>query len=199
MYQNIICDPPYGIRAGARKTGSRLDTPRPILDEHRHDHIAQTKPYPVSDVMADLLDVSARTLVLGGRLVYIIPSMTDFDPLTDLPRHDCLECIHICYQPLQTNLGRRVVTMKKIRDYDESLRSKYLSGTWVNGPESAEKCANIREKLIEMARLKPGYEEKSDLRRKKRKARKEELKKMKRLEISSKREKEDISLDEIHS
>lgn len=181
-----MCDPPYGIRAGARKSGSRLDQPRPVLEEHRHDHIAQTKPYAVSDVMADLLDVSARTLVMGGRLVYIIPSMTDFDPKTDLPRHDCLECIHICYQPLQINLGRRMVTMKKVREYDESQRENYLAKTWVNGPESAEKCANIREKLIEAARLKPGYEEKSELRRKKRKAKKEELKKMKRLEISCK-------------
>ena len=43
FYDAIICDPPYGIRAGARKTGSRLETPRPIADKHRHDHIAQTK------------------------------------------------------------------------------------------------------------------------------------------------------------
>ena len=38
LYDAIVCDPPYGIRAGARKTGSKLDEPRPILDEHRHDH-----------------------------------------------------------------------------------------------------------------------------------------------------------------
>ena len=134
--------------------------------------------------MADLLDVSARTLVLGGRLVYIIPSMTDFDPKVDLPQHDCLECIHICYQPLQTHLGRRMVTMKKCREYNENQREQYLAKTWVNGPESADKCANIREKLIEMAKLKPGYEEKSEFRKKKRKARKEEMKRMKKIDIS---------------
>lgn len=184
MYQSIVCDPPYGIRAGARKTGSKLEKPRPVLDEHRHDHIAQTKPYAVSDVMADLMDVSARTLIMGGRLVYIIPSMTDFDPLVDLPRHDCLECVHICYQPLGINLGRRMVTMKKVREYDEKIREDYLQRTWVNGPESAEKCANIREKLMEIARSRPGYEEKNQFRKKKRKERKEELKKMKKLDIS---------------
>ena len=112
LYDAIICDPPYGIRAGARKTGSRLDKPRPILEEHRHDHIAQTKPYAVSDVMSDLLDVAARTLVMGGRLVYIIPSFSDFDEDSDLPRHECLKTVHICYQPLSAELGRRVVASK---------------------------------------------------------------------------------------
>lgn len=68
------CDPPYGIRAGARKTGSRIDKPRPIPEEHRHDHTPKTKPYAVSDVMSDLLDMAARTLVISGRLVYVIPS-----------------------------------------------------------------------------------------------------------------------------
>lgn len=43
LYDAIVCDPPYGIRAGARKCGSRLEEPRAVLEEHRHDHIAQTK------------------------------------------------------------------------------------------------------------------------------------------------------------
>lgn len=43
IYDAIVCDPPYGIRAGARKSGSRRENPHPILDEHRSDHIAQTR------------------------------------------------------------------------------------------------------------------------------------------------------------
>jgi len=77
-----------------------------------------------------------------------------------------------------------MVTMKKVREYDEKIREDYLQRTWVNGPESAEKCANIREKLMEIARSRPGYEEKNQFRKKKRKERKEELKKMKKLDIS---------------
>ena len=110
LYDAIVCDPPYGIHAGARQTGSRREETRPVLDEHRRDHIAQTKPYPVSDVMADLLDMAARTLVMNGRLVYIIPSFKDFDVNTDLPQHECLELVHVCYQPLSLELGRRMVT-----------------------------------------------------------------------------------------
>jgi tRNA (guanine10-N2)-methyltransferase len=179
LYDAIICDPPYGIRAGARKTGSRLDQPRAVLDEHRGDHIAQTKPYPVSDVMSDLLDVAARTLCLGGRLVYVIPSFASFDEATDLPRHECLECVHSCYQPLSVELGRRIVVMKKVSDYDPSKRDKYLETMWVNGKESAEKCANLRDKILEHAKQKPGYEEKAAIRRGKRKATKEAKKKAK--------------------
>ncbi|KAL7489850.1 hypothetical protein ACHAW6_015566 [Cyclotella cf. meneghiniana] len=180
MFDAIVTDPPYGIRAGAKKTGSRREEVRPILDEHRYDHVAQTKPYAVSDVMADLLNVSAMTLVMGGRLVYVIPSMLDFDENIDLPRHECLRLVSVCYQPLQTELGRRTVTMEKIKEYDNNNRDLYIQQTWINGRESAEKVANIRERLLEAARKKPGYEEKAAIRKQKRKATKEAKKKAKR-------------------
>jgi len=177
IYDAIVTDPPYGIRAGARKSGTKEERVRAIPEDRRYDHIAQTKVYPVSDVMGDLLDVSARTLVMGGRLVYIIPSMRDFDVDKDLPNHECLEIVHICYQPLQIELGRRVVVMQKVKEYDPSMKERYLSSVWVNGPESAEKCANIRERLIEAAKLKPGYEEKAAYRKKRRQQTREEKKK----------------------
>jgi len=178
-FDAIVCDPPYGIRAGARQSGSRLEEVKPVLEEHRHDHIPQTKPYPVSDVMADLLDVAAQVLHVHGRLVYIIPSMNDFEVNTDLPSHPCLKLVHCCYQPLQMHLGRRVVAMEKIKEYDESQRESYKSSAWVNGPESAEKVANIRERIIEEARKIPGYVEKCAYRAKKRKIKKEENKRQK--------------------
>ena len=40
----------------------------------------------------------------------------------------------------------------------------------MNGVESAEKVANIREKLMEAAKKKPGYEVKAAIRKQKRKA-----------------------------
>lgn len=181
LFDAIVTDPPYGIRAGARKSGSRKGGEvRPISDEHRYDHVAQTRPYAVSDVMSDLLNVAAMTLKMGGRLVYVIPSMSDFDERVDLPRHDCLRLDYVCYQPLQTEYGRRTVTMKKIKEYDENKRIQYLENIWVNGAESAEKVANIRERLIEAAKTKPGYEEKALRRKATRKATKDEKKRAKR-------------------
>ena len=181
LFDAIVTDPPYGIRAGARKSGSRKGGDvRPISDEHRYDHVAQTCPYAVSNVMSDLLNVAAMTLKMGGKLVYVIPSMSDFDERVDLPRHDCLALNYVCYQPLQMEYGRRTVTMEKIKEYDEKKRCHYLENAWVNGAESAEKVANIRERLIEAAKTKPGYQEKFDRRKEKRKSTKEERKKAKR-------------------
>jgi tRNA (guanine10-N2)-methyltransferase len=194
LFDSIVTDPPYGIRAGARKSGSRKEGEvRPISDEHRHDHIAQTRPYVVSDVMSDLLNVAAMTLRLGGRLCYVIPSMQDFNESEDLPRHDCLRLVSVCYQPLQTELGRRTVTMEKVREYEEDKRDEYVKNTWVNGPESADKVANIREKLIEAAKKKPDYEEKAAIRKQKRKATKLAKQKAKRAAMEAKEEDEDNS------
>jgi tRNA (guanine10-N2)-methyltransferase len=179
LYDAIVTDPPYGIRAGARRSGSCRDNPRAIPDERRHDHIAQTKPYPVSDVMADLLDMAARTLVSGGRLVYIIPSLKDFSE-DDLPRHPCLKLSHVCYQPLSLELGRRMIAMQKVTSYDPSARETYLSNTWKNGVESAEKCANLKAKIIEAAKQKPDYKEKAAARKQKRKENKEARKQAKK-------------------
>ena len=55
-----------------------------------------------------------------------------------------------------------------------------MENAWVNGAESAEKVANIRERLIEAAKTKPGYQEKFERRKEKRKSTKEERKKAKR-------------------
>ena len=130
--------------------------------------------------MADLVDMAARTLVMGGRLVYIIPSFSDFDEDADLPRHPCLRNVHICYQPLSTeDLGRRMVAMEKIAEYDPSKREEYLEAVWLNGPESAEKCANIRAKILEAAKQKPGYEKKLAVRKQKRRETKMARKKRK--------------------
>lgn len=185
LYDCIITDPPYGIRAGARRSGSKLENPKPVEEEWRHDHIAQTKPYAVADVMADLLDMAARTLVMTGRLVYVIPSFsTDFSIEDDLPQHPCLELTHCCYQPFTSELGRRVVTMKKIGVYDETRQNEYLAAVWKNGIESAEKCANIREKILESAKKKPRYEERLAIRKEKRKKTRD-AKKLAKLKLNS--------------
>lgn len=42
LYDAIVCDPPYGIRAGARKSGSKRNVIKPVVD--RHDHMAPVVP-----------------------------------------------------------------------------------------------------------------------------------------------------------
>ncbi|KAJ1490434.1 hypothetical protein T484DRAFT_1777129 [Baffinella frigidus] len=51
MFDAIICDPPYGVRAGARKTGTCKEVTKPIPEELKRDHIPGTVPYGIADVM----------------------------------------------------------------------------------------------------------------------------------------------------
>jgi len=88
---------------------------------------------------------------MGGRLVYIIPSIVDFDEDTDLPRHPCLKLQEVCFQPLQISLGRRMVVMVKTVKYNANELPAYRSFCWKNGPESADKVANLRDKLLEIS------------------------------------------------
>jgi hypothetical protein len=41
------------------------------------DYYPPTKPYEMSEVLSDLLEFAARFLVLGGRLVYWLPTVVD--------------------------------------------------------------------------------------------------------------------------
>lgn len=59
--------------------------------------------------------VAAQTLVLGGRLCYLLASTWDFDLSRDLPRHPCLQLSHHSVQGLTQLLCRRLITMTKVR------------------------------------------------------------------------------------
>lgn len=126
MFDAIVTDPPYGIRAGAKKSGKKDGVPYAISDDRRDDHIPTTQSYPVDEVMLDLLHTAARTLVSGGRLVYLIPTTYDFT-VNDLPVHPCLEFVQICEQPLSTRHGRRCVVMEKTRPYTMELEEEYAA------------------------------------------------------------------------
>ncbi|CAN0074415.1 unnamed protein product, partial [Phaeothamnion confervicola] len=116
VYDAIVCDPPYGLRAGARKSGAAKPNAHPI--RNRETFIPQTQTYPVGDVLVDLLDVAGRSLVVRGRLCYLLPSTWDFDIETDLPRHPCLRLIHHSVQGLSQKICRRMITMEKTQAYD---------------------------------------------------------------------------------
>eukprot|EP01037_Dinobryon_pediforme_P018667 gene18667-18965_t len=96
FFDVIVTDPPYGIRAGAKKSGELLYR---IDEERRKDHIPAVQPYPVEEVMLDLLHTAATSLVCGGVLTYLIPTTYDFGT-EDLPVHPCLNLLQVCHQPL---------------------------------------------------------------------------------------------------
>ena len=127
-YDAIVCDPPYGIRAGARKEGSKRAAVKAIPADKRHDHIPQTQPYGATELMTELLDNAARLLRPGGRLVYLLPCTSDFLD-AELPVHPCLRVAANCEQRLTVHLSRRLVTMVKDAPYDPARSDEYMAFT----------------------------------------------------------------------
>jgi tRNA G10 N-methylase Trm11 len=151
LFDAIICDPPYGIRAGARRgaaeggaaeggageggaaQGGAAEmtvataagagaTPLPAPKE------AFREAYAQGDVMADLLALAARALTLGGRLVYLLPSLHGDGKEggaggggggRQLPEHPCLRLVACSEQPLTASYVRLLVTMEKVRQFEE--------------------------------------------------------------------------------
>ena len=78
VFDAIVSDPPYGVRAGARRSGRKEGAEvKPVSDEWRQCHIPASQQYDVEDAVDDLLDMAAKTLRLKGRLVYLLPTTTE--------------------------------------------------------------------------------------------------------------------------
>lgn len=127
MFDAIICDPPYGVRAGGRKSGGRkllkgVVDPYTVPDDKRTNHIPSTAPYSLVECVHDLLDLAARMLVMGGRLVYFYPVLREEDsPDPTFPDHPCFEQVATCEQILSYRYSRVLLTMVKVAPYTEDV------------------------------------------------------------------------------
>ncbi|PWA40741.1 DNA methylase, N-6 adenine-specific, conserved site-containing protein [Artemisia annua] len=96
MSDAIICDPPYGVRAGGRKSGA--------------------------ECVHDLLDLATKMLVMGGYLVYFYQELRDSDTLdVNFRKHPCFKLIVGCEQMLSYRYGRVLLTMVKIAPYTDEI------------------------------------------------------------------------------
>ncbi|OMJ10847.1 tRNA (guanine(10)-N2)-methyltransferase [Smittium culicis] len=140
----IITDPPYGVRAGAKKLGRKsgndpvkslqLVDGGEIPNHLRQDYYPPTCEYEMSNVIVDLLTLAAKVLVVGGRLVFWLPTVTDEYKDSDIPAHPSLTLIANSEQ----NFGswsRRLITMEKIAEFIPNNSSNY-SATSAN-PQSS--------------------------------------------------------------
>ncbi|KAJ1981052.1 hypothetical protein H4R34_002225 [Dimargaris verticillata] len=127
-FDAIVTDPPYGVRAGAkrlgRKTGLNPDISFRVIDgqlnHQRDDYYPPTIPYEMSEVLVDLLEFAARHLAKGGRLVYWLPTVVDEYTVEDVPLHPCLALVANSEQPFGS-WSRRLITMEKVRDWEPTL------------------------------------------------------------------------------
>jgi len=149
-FDAIVTDPPYGIRAHARKSGQPEDDQRAIPEEFRDCHIARTQVYRAGDVMRDLLRLAAQTLVVGGRLVYLLPTTVDFVP-EEVPYHPCLRLLDTCDQRLGMVLARRCVIMQKTAPYEAAKEAEYaaaIAASEATAEALGVHCDAIEERLL---------------------------------------------------
>jgi len=111
---SIITDPPYGIRASARKTKAIAELPFVPINPNRYP---ETEIYANDQVLCDLLDFAAQFLRVGGRLVYWLPTLPDVFSTNDIPHHPSLKIQHYSAQKL-CGWDRVLITMQKCGPYD---------------------------------------------------------------------------------
>ena len=87
FFDAIVCDPPYGIRAGAKKSGSSQKKIHRVVNQPHH--IPKTQAYDVDDILDEMIDNAARMLRVKGRLVFLLPACVGMS-LKELPVHPCL-------------------------------------------------------------------------------------------------------------
>uniref|UniRef100_A0A2I3H8M1 tRNA (guanine(10)-N(2))-methyltransferase TRMT11 n=1 Tax=Nomascus leucogenys TaxID=61853 RepID=A0A2I3H8M1_NOMLE len=118
-------DPPCGIRESTRRTGSLKEIPNEI-EKCPESHIPVSLSYHLSDMFFDLLNFSAETLVVGGRLVYwllmYIPEYTE----EMVPWHPCLKLISNCEQKLSSHTSRCLITMEMVKKFENCDRYSHL-------------------------------------------------------------------------
>ncbi|GAX79848.1 hypothetical protein CEUSTIGMA_g7288.t1 [Chlamydomonas eustigma] len=120
-FHAIIGDPPYGVRAGGRKS-----MPKPGIEiRNRENHIIATAPYTLGECLRDLLDLAARLLVVGGRLVYFFPSAPETYREDEIPAHPALQLVYNVEQILTTRYSRRLIVMEKAEKYDAKKASDH--------------------------------------------------------------------------
>jgi tRNA (guanine10-N2)-methyltransferase len=125
-FDAIVTDPPYGIRAGARRTG-RKGVALAVSAELREQYFPATQQYAMEEVMLDLLHSAAVLLRLGGRLSYLLPTPYDFNAEQDLPTHPCLQLEAHCCQGLSTRHGRHLVVMRKVSFLDAARAADFAA------------------------------------------------------------------------
>ncbi|EKM74658.1 hypothetical protein AGABI1DRAFT_80852 [Agaricus bisporus var. burnettii JB137-S8] len=131
LFDAIITDPPYGVRAGAKRLGRKKELSeekKALYFQHSQSprpddqpYIPPTKPYELSNLATDLVLLARYLLKPGGRLVFFLPTVTDEYQEVDIHTMMC-EGMEVIANSLQDfgSWGRRLITIRK------TSNNKYL-------------------------------------------------------------------------
>lgn len=126
LFDAIVTDPPYGVRAGAKRLGRK----KPPTEKHiaslssqrvgalrpgdSAPYIPPTKPYELSNLASDLVLLARYLLRPGGRLVFFLPTVNEDYQEVDIRTMLC-EGMEVVANSLQDfgSWGRRLITLRK--------------------------------------------------------------------------------------
>lgn len=141
MFDAIITDPPYGVRAGAKRLGRKKPLSKASQEyvANRLDdqpYIPPTKPYELSALAVDLVCLARYMLKPGGRLVFFLPTVNEDYAEIDIHSLLC-DGMEIVANSLQDfgSWGRRLITVKK------TTAEKFPPPTFDTVPASADATA----------------------------------------------------------
>jgi len=134
LFDAIITDPPYGVRAGAKRLGRKKELTEErftLFLQHRNSpqpddqpYYPPTKPYELSHLAVDLVLLARYLLKPGGRLVFFLPTVTDEYEELDIQSFLC-DGMQVIANSLQDfgSWGRRLITIKKNTTHEFSSPS----------------------------------------------------------------------------
>ncbi|KAJ9121979.1 hypothetical protein QFC24_004562 [Naganishia onofrii] len=141
----IITDPPYGVRAGAKRLGRKeggkkkqisepVKLPNGVWSHEMPGYVPASRPYEMVDLVYDLVLFARYMLVPGGRLVFFLPTFTEeWDPV-DVPVVEGMREISFGQGSAQdyNKWSRRLITLEKVKVVDaEGVEKKWDAPTFV--------------------------------------------------------------------
>ncbi|GAA5937316.1 tRNA (guanine-N2-)-methyltransferase [Sporobolomyces koalae] len=128
LFDAIVTDPPYGVRAGAKRTG-REEGARAVLPtvvpgrekegfHHQFDdYVPPSVGWPMEEVITTLITFSLYMLKPRGRLVFFLPTNESEYSDVDVPEVPGFRLISNTSQSFG-KWARRLITMEKLEDVE---------------------------------------------------------------------------------
>lgn len=112
VFDAIVCDPPYGVRARSRTAGTKTCDLTYVPDSNQ---------YEGRQLVADLLEMAAGLLRVGGRLVFLLPTDRASYCREMLPVHPYLLLLSNSENVLSRKISRRLLTYERLAEPQTTL------------------------------------------------------------------------------
>jgi len=129
LFDAIICDPPYGVRVTSRKQDIQIDHGVDQQEENkdgkRFEHTGSGKgAFDVDAVYFALIELAAKTLRIGGRLVFFFhtdqkgkkekPDSEAISVLQDVDKVGVFRVVDVASNEFLRKRKRHMITLERI-------------------------------------------------------------------------------------